>query len=69
MNLTTGRVLNRRKYQELPITEAVIRQVESLALAEGQPKIKNGCPIFGWTPENDMIFLEDDDDDDSDYDA
>jgi hypothetical protein len=71
MNLNTGKVVNRRKYQELPITDAVIRQVEQLALAEGQPKIKNGCPVFGWTPDDDgtAFFEEDDDDpDDSDYD-
>jgi hypothetical protein len=69
MNLNTGKVLARRKFQELPITAEVIRQVEALALAEGQPKIKNGCPIFGWNPEDDIGFVDDDDedDDDSDY--
>jgi hypothetical protein len=66
MNLNTGRVVNQRKFQELPITDAVIRQVESLALAKGHPNIKNGCPIFGWDPENNEDF--DHNNNDSDYD-
>jgi hypothetical protein len=64
MNLNTGRVITRRKYTELPITDAVIRQVESLALAEGQPKIKHGCPTFGWTPDQPIIFDDYDEHDD-----
>ncbi len=67
MNLLTGKVLHRRKYKELPLTFDVIEQVEYLALCERQPWIKNGCPQFGWTPE-DIIDDEDNDDDDDDAD-
>jgi hypothetical protein len=70
MNLTTGRVLTQQKYVKLPITNTVIAQVESLAMAVGQSKIKQGCPTFGWTPDKPIIFNEENDDDnpDEDYD-
>jgi hypothetical protein len=66
MNLTTGKVMNQRKYVELPITDAVIKQVHNLALAERQPKIKNGCPIFTRTEDDVSTFIDDDDEDDDD---
>ena len=48
MSLDTGEKINRRKFTELPITEVVIKRVEAIAEREGQPKIKNGCPLFEW---------------------
>ena len=43
MSLDTGKKINRRKFTELPITEAVIKRVEFLAEEEGQPKSKMGA--------------------------
>jgi hypothetical protein len=65
MNLLTGKVLHRRKFTELPITQDVIHQVEHLASLEKQPPIKDGCPQFGWTAEDTIDDEEIDDDEDA----
>ncbi len=36
--LTTGRKVTRRKFTEMPVTEAVIRQVEAMAVKSGAVK-------------------------------
>ena len=46
LNLSTGKVISRRQYHVLPMTEEVIKRVEQLAKAENQPIKKYGCPEF-----------------------
>ena len=50
MNLNTGRVLWRRKFTELPITDLVIQQVHALATHDKQRTIIGGYPLFEWRP-------------------
>ena len=50
MSLTTGRKLSRQQWHELPMPDGVIEAVERMALAEQQPLIGNGAPLFEWTP-------------------
>ena len=63
MNLNTGKLLSRKRFTILPITDAVIQRVEQLAEEEKQPKIINGCPKFEWNPDDEIVFDDDDDDD------
>ena len=64
VSLDTGKKINRRKFTELPITEAVIKRVEAITEREGQPKIKNRCPLFEW----EVGITIDDDENQEDYD-
>jgi len=50
MSLTTGKRLSRHQWTEIPMTNAVISAVESMAEKEGQPLIKGGVPLFEWRP-------------------
>jgi hypothetical protein len=57
MSLTTGKRLSRHQWTEIPMTNAVISAVESMAEKEGQPLIKGGVPLFEWrqnTPVEDI---------------
>ena len=54
LSLCTGKIVCRKQYTVLPMTELVIRRVHELAELEGQPLIRNGCPDFEWGP-NDPI--------------
>ncbi len=48
MNLNTGKLLNKKQFTVLPITDQVIKRVEALAKQQGQGLIKNGVPRFEW---------------------
>jgi len=37
-------------WNKLPITDEVIDQVEDLSIYDGAPIMKNGYPIFEWSP-------------------
>ena len=50
MNLNTGRIVHRRKFTPLPITDNVIRRVHELAIHDGQKLIDNGMPSIEWRP-------------------
>ena len=48
MSLQTGRIITRRKFTSIPITQDVITRVHDLAEAEKQPLIHD-CPVFEWS--------------------
>ena len=50
MSLETGKEINCYKWEELPITNAVISRVKELAEIEKQPKIHKGQLPFEWAP-------------------
>ena len=50
LNLNTGTRIRRKKFKKLPITQAVIDRVHSLAIGEGQPEITDDGPMFEWRP-------------------
>lgn len=60
LSLTTGKVLHRRAWTVLPMSNDVIKRLETLAEAEGQPMIRNSCPAFEYSP---GYAVPDDDDD------
>ena len=70
MSLTTGKRLSRHQWTEIPMTNAVISAVESMAEKEGPPLIKGGVPLFEWRqntpvkdiPEEDVTPTDDDPD-------
>ena len=57
MSLHTGQLLRRKQFTILPITPAVIAQVERLAIHKKQPLIVGGCPLLEWRP--DVPILDD----------
>ena len=50
MSPQTGRIIHRKHFTVLPITEALITQVGNLAAAENQPLIVENCPLLEWRP-------------------
>jgi len=50
MSLTTGRRLSRQQWDELLMPDGVIAAVEAMAVAERQPVMANGGPVFEWSP-------------------
>jgi hypothetical protein len=50
MSLVTGKELNRSVWTPLPMPEHVVRRVEAMGLAQGQPLMVLGEPIFEWAP-------------------
>ena len=71
MSLTTGRVITRRQWTQLPMPTEVIAHVNQMAQAESQPPMPHGEPIFELTPgtalhDNDVpVHPQDRDDDDA----
>ena len=51
MNLNTGKLLTRRRFTVLPITQQVVERVEQIAKDQGMKEIKNGCLNFEWNPD------------------
>ena len=64
MNLLTGEQIHSHKWDELPIGDDVIQQVEALGLNQGQPEMNRGQMLFEWD-----IGVPIDEDDVLDYDA
>ena len=48
MSLYSGKKIHAYEWNELPINDEVIAQVESLAAKEKQPKIIDKAPLFEW---------------------
>ena len=62
MSLASGKKIARRQFTPLPMTNAVIRRVEAIAEAQGQPHIQSPKFLkFEWGP-NDPILDETDED-------
>ena len=57
MSLRTGRRIKCHRWEELPITDEVIKRVEDMAQEEGQMKLIDRCPLFEW---EDGMEVEDD---------
>lgn len=68
LNLETARIISRRKFTPLLLSDAAIRCFEDIAKAENQPLIPNGCPTFKWAPGIEIGDPEDPDEDDDDTD-
>ena len=51
MSLDTGMLLKRKQYTALPITQAVVERVHELAINQGMPIFKNGCPSITMEPD------------------
>jgi hypothetical protein len=64
LSLVTGKRINRRRWTQLPITDAIIARVHELALAESDYDLKASNFVFGW--DLNMPFTDDDDDTDHD---
>ena len=50
MSLTTGYMLSRRSWKELPMGNDVIIIVESMAISQNQPLLGEDGPLFEWRP-------------------
>ena len=50
MSLRTGHEIHSNNWDELPLDEWAIQQVEKLAEQEGQPLIPDKSPLFEWAP-------------------
>ena len=50
LNLNTGRVIHRRQFTEIPITDLVINRVHQLAITDKQRNIVGGSPLIEWRP-------------------
>ena len=50
MSLNTGRLIHRRQFKVLPITEEVIKRVHELAKREDQPLVDKGELSIEWRP-------------------
>ena len=61
MSLWTGKRIHGYNWVELPISEEVIQQVESLAIKENQPLLVDGIPIFEWNIGEPILDDPDDD--------
>ena len=48
MNLNTGAQLHARSWTSMPMTDDIIRTVNDLGRAQGQPRIRNGNLRFEW---------------------
>ena len=62
LNLNTGKLVQRRRYTDLPITQSVIERVKQLAISTGQPPMVQDGLLFEWG-ESDPITDDDPDDD------
>ena len=62
LNLNTGKLVQRRCYTDLPITQSVIERVKQLAISTGQPPMVQDGLLFEWG-ESDPITDDDPDDD------
>ena len=75
MNIVTGAKMHKPRVWEVPITESVIRAVESLAELQGYKSLKlqgkNKTQLLpgDWDEEDEYIYDEDYDDDDKDEDV
>ncbi len=54
LSLATGKKVTRRKFTKIPVTEAVVKQVEEMAVKDGAVKginlkDRNGMAFFGGT--------------------
>jgi hypothetical protein len=58
MSLYTGKRLHSYHWEELPISDEVIKRVNELGEEEDQPILTDGVPLFEWTPG--QIIDEDD---------
>ena len=65
MSLSTGKRINGNQWTELPISDYVIDRVEELGKREGAPIMKDGYPIFEWSP-GERIYLDEDEEYDDD---
>ena len=59
MNIITGKRFHGYHWEVLPITDAVITQVEGLAKKEKRKKLIKGMPLFEWAPGHEVIDLND----------
>ena len=50
MNINTGRLLYRRKFTVLPVTDYVVQRVNELGKRDKQAPIDGGCPLVEWRP-------------------
>ena len=67
MSLTTGTVIQRHQWTELPITDDAIARVHELAIEQNQPLLEGDSPRFEWSP-NQPLDGDDESDDDEDSD-
>ena len=66
MNLNTGKRFQGRTWTTLPIPDAVIERVHSIAKAQGQSEVKNDNFLYEWEPKS---TIEDVDGETEDYTA
>ena len=50
MSLQTGKILRRRKFTVLPITDYIIDRVDEFGSKDKQSKISDKCSLFEWRP-------------------
>mmetsp|Transcript_14843 Transcript_14843/g.21240 ORF Transcript_14843/g.21240 Transcript_14843/m.21240 type:complete len:182 (+) Transcript_14843:1891-2436(+) len=50
MSLCSGREIHSNNWDEMPLDDWAIRQVEKLAEQEGHPLIPDKLPLFEWSP-------------------
>jgi hypothetical protein len=50
LSLATGRKLSRQQWDALPMPDGVVAAVERMAQDESQPLIRQGAPLFEWSP-------------------
>ena len=55
MSLVTGKRISRKRWDELPMPQAVINAVEAMGERENQPLLTNGEPTFEWAPGTPII--------------
>ena len=60
MNLNTGKILSRKHFTVLPVTDAVIKRVEHIAKEDKQAPIVGSCPMFEWNLNQEIAFEDDD---------
>ena len=57
MNLNTVKEISRKQFTVVPIPQTVVDHVNELArTSQRQPDIVNGCPVFGWNPNEEAFF-------------
>ena len=66
-NLTTKKIVTRRRYVKLPIPQSAIDIIHKIANEQEQPKLIKGCPTFLFDKEHE-VQIEDQNETDEDYD-
>ena len=61
MSLRTGKLLHRRNYTTLPLSNDIIDRVHAIAADENQPILSDHCPVFEF--DIGSLVLDSDDDD------